>query len=159
MALREMLLETFVHMPPVKMLEGLSATDAARRPGDGVHSIVEILAHVNFWQTWWLNRCDGRVEPMVAAAKHGWPDAAAADWPRLCEEFTAGLHHAVALSEDGARLDIPITPAIEFPPLSHHTIRDGLMHVAQHNAHHLGQIVIVRQLIGQWPPPQGSWTW
>ena len=159
MPLRELLLDTFVHMPPLAMLEGLSPSDAARKPAENVHSIVEILAHVTFWQTWWVNRCEGRVEPMAGKALHGWPEASAGDWERLVEEFRAGLERAVKISEDASRLDAKITPAIEFPPLANHTIRDALVHIAQHNAHHFGQIVILRQMIGQWPPPQGSWTW
>ena len=50
MPLREMLLETFVHMPPVNLIDGIAADDAATRPAEGVHSIVEIVAHLNFWQ-------------------------------------------------------------------------------------------------------------
>ncbi len=53
----------------------------------------------------------------------------------------------------------PVSPAIEFPPLAHYTIGDALVHVATHNSHHLGQVVLLRQLHGAWPPPAGSWTW
>jgi hypothetical protein len=28
-----------------------------------------------------------------------------------------------------------------------------------HNAHHLGQIILLRQLFGAWPPPSGRFTW
>jgi uncharacterized damage-inducible protein DinB len=52
-----------------------------------------------------------------------------------------------------------VTPPIEFPPLTHYTIADALTHVATHNAHHLGQVILLRQLAGTWPPPAGSWTW
>jgi hypothetical protein len=31
--------------------------------------------------------------------------------------------------------------------------------MATHTAHHLGQIIVLRQLLGAWPPPAGSWTW
>ena len=41
--MRTSLLDTFVHMPPLNLLEGLSPEDAARKPADNVHSIVEIL--------------------------------------------------------------------------------------------------------------------
>ena len=34
-----------------------------------------------------------------------------------------------------------------------------MVHVSIHTAHHLGQVVLLRQLIGVWPPPSGSWTW
>jgi uncharacterized damage-inducible protein DinB len=52
-----------------------------------------------------------------------------------------------------------VTPAIEFPPLADYTIRDAMVHVGVHTAHHLGQVVVLRQLMGLWPPPAGSWTW
>ena len=31
--------------------------------------------------------------------------------------------------------------------------------IASHNSYHLGQIVLVRQLLGAWPPPGGGLTW
>jgi len=37
--------------------------------------------------------------------------------------------------------------------------QDWFLHVATHNAHHLGQVILLRQLTGAWPPPAGSWTW
>ena len=37
--------------------------------------------------------------------------------------------------------------------------RDALVHVAHHNAYHLGQIVSLRQAMGLWPPAGGGWTW
>ncbi len=57
------------------------------------------------------------------------------------------------------RLAAPIAPPIEFPPLANFTIRDALVHMASHNAHHLGQVIILRQIMGLWPPPSGSYTW
>jgi uncharacterized damage-inducible protein DinB len=41
----------------------------------------------------------------------------------------------------------------------HYTTRDALVHVAHHNAYHLGQIVSLRQAMGVWPPASGGWTW
>ncbi len=69
------------------------------------------------------------------------------------------LERAVALGEQDGRLDDPIAPAIEFPPLAHYSIRDALVHMANHNSHHLGQVILLRQVMGLWPPPSGSWTW
>ena len=154
-----MLLEPIAHMPPLHALAGLSADDASRCPAAGVHSVGEILAHMEFWQAWWLDRCQGNDRPMVVAAADGWPPATSADWPALIARFEAGLHRAVALGDDAVRTAAPIAPPIAFPPLAHHTIRDGLLHIAHHNAHHLGQIITTRQLIGCWPPPSGSYTW
>jgi len=31
--------------------------------------------------------------------------------------------------------------------------------MAAHNSHHLGQVVLLRLMLGAWPPPSGSYTW
>jgi len=35
----------------------------------------------------------------------------------------------------------------------------ALTDTAAHNGYHLGQIVLVRQMIGAWPPEGGAYTW
>ena len=69
----------------------------------------------------------------------------------------AGLERVAA--RGASSLDRPVAPAIEFPPLARYTTRDALVHVAHHNAYHIGQIVSLRQSMGLWPPPGGGWTW
>ena len=153
---RELLVETYAHIPPGHALEQLDAADAERRlPGAG-HSIADIVAHMSFWQDWFCSRCDGVAEAMPAPAARGWPDVTAQSWPSVHARFVAGLERAVALADRGDRA---ITPPIEFGPLASYTVRDALVHVAQHNSHHLGQVILLRQLMALWPPPSGSWTW
>jgi uncharacterized damage-inducible protein DinB len=31
--------------------------------------------------------------------------------------------------------------------------------MASHNSYHAGQVVVLRQLLGSWPPPSGGLTW
>jgi uncharacterized damage-inducible protein DinB len=159
LAMRDLLIDTIAHMPPKQVLDGLSGEDAARKPAGAPHSIAEVVAHAHFWQRWWLARCQGVGEPIVTSAAAGWPAAGSEGWETLRGEFLDVLARLAAIAEDPAALDVPITPAIEFPPLAYHTVRDGLVHVATHNAHHLGQVILLRQLIGVWPPPGGSYTW
>ena len=159
MSLREQLLETFVHLPPMQILDGLCGEDAVRIPMTGLHGVAAILGHMEFWQAWFLRRCEGIGAPMPARADEGWPVVTPDQWPGLVARFGAALERAVALGEDQARLAQPIVPAIEFPPLAGYTIRSALTHMAQHNSHHLGQIVTARQILGLWPPPAGSLTW
>lgn len=150
----ELLLNPIAFMPPSRLLDGLSSEDAARRIPGVNHSIVEILAHLVFWQNWFLDRCSGVATPLAEHASEGWPAAAAADWEPLRERFLAGLRQATLLPAEGR-----VNPPIEFLPLAEYTIQDALVHMAQHNSHHLGQIVILRQALGVWPPPEGSFTW
>lgn len=159
MTVRELLVEPIVYLPPAKALEGLTPEDAGRRLNGAPHSIVELVAHLDYWLTWFCQRCEGVAEPMPASAAAGWPTVSASDWPEVHTRFVATLERAVALGADDIRYNAPVIPAIEFPPLANYTVRDALVHAAGHNAHHLGQVILLRQMMGLWPPPAGSWTW
>jgi uncharacterized damage-inducible protein DinB len=156
---QEILQSSFAYMPPARLLEGLTSADAVRRIPGTPHTIVEIVAHLVFWQNWFLERVTGRPVPMASSAAQGWPAADAAAWERLRVEFVQGLERAVALAETPQAQSQRVEPPIEFPPLAEYTVADAVTHVALHNAHHLGQIVTLRQMLGVWPPPEGSWTW
>jgi uncharacterized damage-inducible protein DinB len=157
--MRDLLIDTIAYLSPPHALANLSPDQAAQAVPGATHTIVEVVAHMQFWQTWFLKRCQGVGEPMVSSASLGWPAAGRDDWDGVHAAFVETLEQLAALGADRERLDAPVTPAIEFPPLAHHTIRDALVHVAAHNGHHLGQVITLRQILGTWPPPAGSWTW
>jgi uncharacterized damage-inducible protein DinB len=160
MSLRELLVETIAYMPPERALEGLSSEMAERHASATVHSIAEIVAHMIFWQEWFIGRLRGEAAPMAESASLGWPAVQAGSWSTVRERFVRGLDAAAAIGQQGsARLDARVTPAIEYPPLAQLTVRDALVHIATHNAHHMGQVITLRQVLGLWPPPAGSWTW
>ena len=155
---RQLLVDTHPHLPPAATLSGILDLDATRRVAGLPHSIAEVVAHMEFWQAWFTARCAGTATPMAATAALGWPEVGDGGWRVVCDRFLGGLDRLAAvvaeLDPDG-----PIEPAIEFPMLAGYTARDVWEHVAQHNAHHLGQIVVLRQILGIWPPPAGSYTW
>jgi uncharacterized damage-inducible protein DinB len=155
--LREFLVSPVAYLAPEKAIEGLTTADAERRLSSVQHSVAEVIAHLSFWQDWFHARCVGAPKPMVGSAAAGWPAVAAGSWPDLQSRFVRQLHQLGALAEGDVMK--PVTPAIEFPPLTNYTIADALVHVATHNAHHIGQVIVMRQLMGAWPPPAGSWTW
>jgi uncharacterized damage-inducible protein DinB len=155
---RDTLIDTLAHLSPPLIVDGLSVEAAERRLQDAPHSIAEIVSHLSFWQEWFIRRCQGADVPMVASAALGWPTVAAGSWPQIKERFCAGLDTLVGLGEHGDP-GAPVHPPIPFPPLANYTVRDVIEHVAHHNAHHLGQVVVLRQIMGEWPPPAGSWTW
>ncbi len=39
------------------------------------------------------------------------------------------------------------------------TVENVLASIANHNAYHLGQVVLLRQLLDSWPPPSGGDSW
>ena len=56
---REHLSSSVAYLAPAKALEGLATEDAERRLSGATHSIAEIVAHMAFWQDWFLARCLG----------------------------------------------------------------------------------------------------
>ena len=158
MDVRHLLVETHTHLPPAATLAGLSPADAARHVGGVPHSIAEIVAHMAFWQEWFRRRAEGEAAPIVVSAALGWPGVAEEAWPEVRDDFVDGLERLARVVEQ-LDPDAPLQPAFELPMLAGYTARDVWEHVGQHNAHHLGQVVILRQFLGLWPPPAGSYTW
>jgi uncharacterized damage-inducible protein DinB len=154
---RDLLIDTFAHIPPRDAIDGLSSDDAERKLDGVPHSIAEVVAHMIFWMEWFTKRCSGTPEPIIAKAAPGWPAVDRGSWPDLHKRFLDGLERLAAIGDAGG--DKPVEPAIDFPPLAHLTIRGAISHVSTHNAHHLGQVITLRQLMGKWPPPSGAFTW
>ena len=146
-------------MPPAQLLGDIDERLATSRVEGVKHSIAEIVAHLNFWQRWFLKRVKGEAEPMATSAAVGWPPVEAGSWEALREEFIAGMQQVADYADDREFLRASVTPAIEFPPLADYTHQDALIHVALHNSHHHGQVVTLRQVLGAWPGAAGSWTW
>jgi uncharacterized damage-inducible protein DinB len=159
MRLQSILHGAHAYLSPSAALAGLSATHASHRPTHSGHSIAEIVAHMAFWQNWFLDRCDGIAIPVPAPAAQGWPAVPYGEWDDLLARFESGFKRAVTLADNEGRSTRRVSPSIEFEPFANYTTADALIHVALHNAHHVGQVITLRQQLGAWPPPAGSWTW
>lgn len=147
------------YLSPAATLAGLSNEVATRLPENSEHSIAEIVAHMAFWQDWFLDRCDGIATPAPSHADLGWPAVGNMPWVAVLDRFDRGFSRALALSDDDVRASQLISPPLEFGHLASYTASDALIHLALHNAHHLGQMITLRQQLSAWPPPAGSWTW
>jgi uncharacterized damage-inducible protein DinB len=155
---QHLLIDTHAHLAPEAILEELSPAQALARPLATPHSVAELVAHLVYWQSWFIDRCEGRATPLPAHAADGWPAVSPADWPALRERLLDGLR-ALRTALEAHDLDEAVVPPIESPMMRAYTYRDIVEHVALHNAHHLGQVVLLRQLLATWPPPAGSYTW
>lgn len=132
-------------------LSGISPGQATTRPDGLEHSVADLLAHVNWWLAWMLEVIEtGRAAPYPAHAADTWPATAETDWERLKSEFYQLL----------ARVDTHTSRPDLASPVNHdETLGELLADFALHTAHHFGQIITVRQLVGAWPPPSGGDTW
>lgn len=152
-ALRDHLLELLrgrsAHLDFDKAIGGLPAHLRGVRPADLPHSAWELLEHIRIaqWDILEFSRNADHVSP-------GWPggywpespappDAAA--WEGSVEAVRRELREMMDLVADpGTDLYAKI------PWGDGQTILREAMLVADHNAYHLGQIVLVRRLLGAW---------
>jgi uncharacterized damage-inducible protein DinB len=149
--------------PPSHILEGLSQGIVHRLPGNAPHSIYEELWHLTFWQQIALDWIDGVETPFPASARDGFPtvlDAEREDWEQLCARFFQGNAEASAAARDASHLEMRVRcPSRPGEPVRVMTAREQLENLGAHNAYHFGRIVLLRQLLGAWPPRSGGYTW
>jgi hypothetical protein len=114
------------------------------------HSPWQLLEHMRIcqWDILEFSRNPKHVSPTFPDGY--WPHGAALPddraWDRAVDAFRADL---------AAICDLVADPKTDlFAPISHgdgQTILREALLVADHNAYHLGQLVVVRRLLGCWP--------
>jgi uncharacterized damage-inducible protein DinB len=146
--------------PFERALSEVTLEQATTKPANSPHSIADILSHLNFWQSWALAAIRGEPKPMPAQAADGWVGLSGS-WDDLVKEFLAGLEKAKTFTDDEAVLQRPFDPESNIGfGFEKHSVGEVIVDViAVHNAHHLGQIILLRRMIGAWPPKGGGSTW
>ena len=149
-ALERLLDEGSAFVPPSRALGGLSADVACRRAPGAPHTIAEIVAHLRFWQGYTLALARGEQPFPPEHAAGGWPGADAEHWDALRRAFLEGLAETKRLARE-ADLSRPVR--------GRDTLGYELTLHVMHNAVHLGQVILLRRMLGAWPPPGGGDTW
>ncbi|MCU0238092.1 MAG: DinB family protein [Pyrinomonadaceae bacterium] len=132
-------------------LENLSAKEAFWKPNDEIHSVAEIINHLNFYNDKFLRRFKNeevkKTETEIAETFL----YEAEDWDKILNEFERIMSEWKNLLEsaDEARFSEKILPKNQdewASPIAQMNI---------HNAYHIGQIILVRKLNGNWKSEQG----
>jgi uncharacterized damage-inducible protein DinB len=149
--------------PPSNIIEGLSE-DLSHRVIPGTpRSIYAELWHICFWQQMSLDWMRGIETPYPANTSIPFPtdgDIAGESWDELRQRFLRTSEEAAAIARDTGALDNTIVcTSRPGEPLRKMSVRDQLISLATHNAYHFGRLVVVRQMLGSWPPPSGGFTW
>jgi uncharacterized damage-inducible protein DinB len=141
------------HVATESLFAGLGWEVAGSRPEGVPHSIFQLLNHISYWQDWVVKWLDGENPPIPKHASGGWPGspgpANPKEWQRAVRRFRSELR----------KLDRQSREADLLAKRGKHT-RLGMLHsLASHNSYHGGQVVMLRQMLGAWPPPSGGLTW
>lgn len=148
---------------PEQIISGVTEEMAHGKPEGVPRSLYEELWHVTFWTELSLDWVGGKPTPYPASAADGFPtvmDMERESWAALTSRFLHGLERAAEAASDGWRLekqiDCPSVPGVQVRRM---TMREQLENMGAHNAYHLGRMVLMRQLMGAWPPKGGGFTW
>ena len=135
------------------ILDGLTPAQAVNKRPDWPwpYSVAEQVAHMLFWQEHTLTTIKTGTEPEVPTAAVSWPAVTEADWPRVKDEFLAGLERSREVARDSETLNRVLG--------SNYTVGVKLLSQITHDSYHLGQVVLLRRMMGAWPPSGGGNTW
>lgn len=133
-----------------KALENLTEEVINIHPKDGIHSIWQELEHMRISQEDILKYT---VDPSWKSPK--WPDmywppsdekVTWERWEGSVSKFNLNLNELIDLANNSM---IDLTAQIPHADTGHTYLREILL-AADHNAYHLGQIVLIRKMLNAW---------
>jgi uncharacterized damage-inducible protein DinB len=150
--------------PPSHVVEAVDEGLAHRRQPGVPHSIYEEIWHLAFWQQLTLDWISGKATTYPEHASEGFPapdsSCSPEPWDSLRARFLQRADELAEIAGDESRLGETVVCQSRAPePPRTRTMREQIEGEATHNAHHLGRVVLMRQLFGAWPPPSGGDTW
>lgn len=152
--LAELLRGGHAHVTFEAAVKGIAPADRGRRARGLPHSAWELLEHLRIaqWDILEFSRNERHVSPSFPDGY--WPMQAAppsaAAWAHSVRACQDDLEAMVALVNAPARDLFAAFPHGEGQNL----LREALL-VADHNAYHLGQLVMLRRLLGNWRRGRG----
>lgn len=152
-ALRDHLLELLhggsAHATLDDAVAGFPADLAGIRPEGAPHSAWELLEHIRIAQEDILRFSQSANHVSPPWPRGYWPNSPAPDGPGRWEQTLQAIRRDVAEFE--ALLRDPARDLFgKFPWGEGQTLLREALLIADHNAYHIGQLVIVRRLLGAW---------
>jgi uncharacterized damage-inducible protein DinB len=135
-------------------LHNLTAEQAAQKPETLENSIWGILAHLNFYNERWLKRFKGEtVDQMILQNSETFADAAGGEtaWRAELERLDRIMTEWRNLIESADEIRLNENDSDE----NESSWANLIGYINTHNAHHGGQIVILRKLQGSWDASKG----
>lgn len=160
----ELLYGKGAHSNSVACVEDLPLELAGRRVEGFPHSIWQMIGHMNYWMDYELRRIAGEGPKYPEHAAESWPAVPAPgderEWKSAAAKFEELLGRLTNLAEATVQ-ELAREVAATHPDHAKHasTLRDVLWQTLVHNSYHVGQIVMLRRMLGAWPPRRGGDTW
>lgn len=141
------------HLNPVNVLEDLKIETAGKEIKNSPYTIWQVLKHINFWQERFISYINEESTPPVLTAREGWAFPSS---PQNDEELKNEIQRFISF--------LNTTKNFSDKELSKRAQKyksgyDVIQAMASHISYHIGEIVLLRRIAGDWPPPSGGDTW
>lgn len=141
------------HALTADVFGGLNWQIAGVRPMGIPHSVFQLVNHIVFWEEWGVQWLGGKSPKVPAHAAGSWPGKVRpvnrSEWNRTVRRHREALK---ALHRGSRCKDLLIKRGNRTPLEMLHLI-------ASHTSYHVGEVVMMRQMLASWPPPSGGLTW
>ena len=141
------------HVNPRNTVEDLTVEIAGKKNENSPYTIWQVIKHINFWQERFISYIKDDITPPSLSAKEGWSFPASPlnenDLKNEISKLNLSLDEALSFSDD----------ILEKKAQKYKSGYDVLQAMASHISYHIGEIVLLRRIIGKWPPPSGGDTW
>ena len=156
-ALTELLRGKGAHADPIACVEEIDADLAQRRIDGFPHSIADLVFHMNYWMNYELQRISGEKPKYPEHNAESFPSKPQ-DWEKVKLDLAWSLQEFATLAQSPrAELDRYLESVHDQQKPG--TVETILWQMVAHNSYHTGQIAMLRQALGAWPPKAGSDTW
>ena len=148
--LADLLLKGQAHLTAEKILQEIKPDLRNKKPADQIHSIWEEIEHIRIAQEDILRYTLDPDWQSPEWPKGYWPvEATYSDskWHSTITGYFNDLNETVKLIHNS---QIDLDQQIPHGEKGHTYLRELLL-IADHNAYHLGKIVEIRKLLGNWP--------
>jgi hypothetical protein len=143
------------HMPFEDAVSDFPDEAMNRRPPNVEYTPWHLVEHLRLTQADILDYLTNPAYVEPAWPREYWPDPSAtatrADWEATIAGFLTDREALRALITDGER-----DPFAIIPGTPGHTLVREVRIVGDHNAYHIGEFAILRQVMGTWPPDRGG---
>jgi uncharacterized damage-inducible protein DinB len=138
------------HAPLVRAVEGLAPALHGKRPRDFPHSAWELLDHIRRTQRDLLAFCTNPAYQEPKWPEDYWPDGPVPPSDSAWAECVAAIRaDAQALADFTVKNAGSLTD--EIPHGTGQTYLRTVLLAVDHTSYHVGQIIAVRRLLGDWP--------
>lgn len=142
------------HLSVEKALEGLTVDVAGKEIGNSPYTIWQLIKHISFWHDYGMDYLTENKLPGVKTAAQGWvEEKGPTDQAELSGAIRKLLTDIEKAQDWVERIETFNVPSNYGNPWNVYQM------MASHISYHLGELVLLRRMAGDYPPPSGGYSW